>query len=600
MPTTAKIAKVTKVNLNIPLAFELPWWRTTGGGGFNYDNPQRDKSYLEYAYGKMAYASAGGFDTVWGKNNIPVASVQQETVDVDDTTSGTTNKKKQVPTDTIYQRVAGDKFIPKAHLISISTSGIADTFGAVTKGSYTYRSYAGLILPPKVGSKMSMAWGWAYGGKVLDGESFSGEVIGYDISQNSEGGFDVTVTGTGTNASVSVVGISADNSIDIAAINVTDAAGNTYAATDLFSAIGACSAEAVNLPPGPASFNNGIQGCVAEVPENYDKPDTQPTTANPAPMPKKAYVTFDSIVMLVNKILSKYCNGVQLQYGTPYDSAPFDPSIYSANPLEVLLPPNTKYGDKDFATGGAGAASNPIRLPNILIAADYVAKCGKSSITETEAGGSKQRTLSLKSFFDNIFKVINENIGSPFSLTITNSGVVSDKNIYIADMNNTPTKGAKQIGFVRSANLSAKLDSDSQREFFVKARASAAIKANVTAGSSTTTTTGGNDYASTVAAVGKKASDGNVNALKGLNKTLVSNVQAGSSGYGTGAPWDLSVTLDGSSGWQYGGIIRYQAGAVDSLVGGGYKAYFAISDIQHSVSDGDWTVTLSTMCKLIK
>ena len=613
IPTTARVAKITKVNNNIPLAFELPWWRSTGGGTRSYLDEKRTKSYLEWAYGKMAYASAGGFDTVWGENNIPT-TYQQKQIDVidvdnlpddpaiDPVTGRSTvqNVTKKVTTDTIYQKVAGDKFLPKAHLISISTSGIADTFGAVTKGSYTYRSYAGLITPPAVGSAMSMAWGWAYGGKVLDGESFSGTVIGYDISANSEGGFDVTVTGTGKNASVSVVGISADASIDISAINVTDAAGNTYAASDLFSAIGACSAEAVNLPPGPASFNNGIQGCVAEIPENYDKPDDKPTTDNPTPMPKKAYVKFDSIVMLANKILSKYCSGVQLLYGTPRDSAPFDASIYSANPLEVLLPPNTVYGDKDFTAGGGGAASNPIRLPNILIAADYVAKCGKSSITESTVGGTKERTLSLKSFFDNIFKVINENIGSPFSLTITNSGTKGDKNLYIADMNNVSNVGVKTIGTVRSANLSAKLDSDSQKMFFVKTRAPASVQANVGSGASSAPTTGGNDYSTTVASVGKKASDGNVNALKGLNKTKVQAVQAGASGYGTGAPWDLSLTLDGSSGWQYGGVIQYQQAATSALVGNGYKVYFAISDIQHSVSDGDWTVSLSTMCKILK
>lgn len=600
MPTTARAAKATNVNNNIPLLFELPWWRSGGGGTFDYLDKKRDLAYLARAYGKMAYASAGGYDTIWGKNNLP-ATITQETVDADDTTKP--GGKKSVTTEPIYAQynTAGEtKFRPKNHLVSISTSGDPGTYGNIRYGNYTYRTYDGSLGNlPNIGDLKYMSWGWAFADTPVGGASFSGKVLGYDIQSNTEGGFDVSVKLIGENNSISIAGLSVDVSIPLSNPGVKDASGNTFSIADIFSAIEACSIEAINKPVGAASFNNGIQGCVAEVPENIDKPDTEPTTDNPSPLPKKAYVTFQSIVDLTNKVLAQHANyGIQLYFaGSGYDAPLFDPQIYSANPLEVLLPGKGMYGTKDYSAAGSSATSgNTIRFPNILISAEVVGKLGKAAVSESEVGSTKKKTLSIKSFYDKLVDTINQNIGIPFSYTLTNSGTTTDKNIYIADLSVTPPLTPKTISTVRSANLSATLDSDAQKSFFIINRAPSEIKSNTAKADQTAPPTPA-QYAELVANVGQKANNGNTNALKSANKLLVSAAAAGKPGFGSFAPWNLSVTLDGASGWEYGQLITYSPMAVSQLIPG-YKVAFIISDIQHNVSDGDWTVSLSTICKV--
>lgn len=602
MPTTARTARVANVNNNIPLLFELPWWRDGGGGTFSYLSQKRDLAYLARAYGKMAYASAGGYDTIWGKNNLP-ATVTQEQFNIDNTDSkqGGKGKKKPVITEPIYSEynTAGEtKFRPKNHLVSISTSGDPGTYGNIRYGNYSYRTYDGSLGNlPQIGDLQHMSWGWAFADTPVGGESFSGKVLGYDIQSNTEGGFDVNVKLIGENASISIAGLSVDVSIPLSNPGVKDASGNTFSIADIFSAIEACSIQAIDNGPGQFTFNNGIVGCIAEVPENVDKPDTEPTTDNPSPLPKKAYVTFQSIVDLTNKVLMQHAAPIQLYFADGYDSAPFNAMIYSADPLEVLLPGKGLYGTKDYsAVGASHLGGYGIRLPNILIAAEVVGKMGKAALSESEVGGTKKKTLSIKSFYDKLFEVVNQNVGLPFSLTLTNSGNTSDKNIYIADLSVTPPKNPKPISTARSANLSAALDSDAQKGFFVVNRAPAAIQTNTSTNDQTAPPSPA-DYAGLVANVGQKANNGNTNALKSANKLLIAAKKAGASNFGSFAPWNLSVTLDGSSGWEYGQLITYLPSAVSSLIPG-YNVAFIISDIQHNVSDGDWTVTLSTICKV--
>lgn len=586
------------------MAFELPWWREGKGSTFSYLSKTRDDSYLARAYGKMAYASAGGYDTIWGKNNVP-ANINQGEFDTDDTDAGN-GKTKKVTGETVYELVQGDKFRPKNHLVSINTSGYPETFGAIRKGSYTYKTYDGSLGKlPAIGSIKHMSWGWSYADQGIAGENFSGKVMGYNIQSNTDGGYDITVNLIGENSAVTIAGFSIDAVIDVDTPPQTDAAGNKYSVVDLFSAVEACTIEANNKPVGSTTFNNDIRGCVVSIPENYTEPDTSETTDNPPPMSKKAYVTFDSIVMLTNKLLKANTKGTQLLFAENYDSAPFDISILSANPLEVLLPGNSKYGTKDFKAsvpevppaGTSYLTGDRIRLPNILISADYIGNCGKAAQSESTVGGTTKKTLSIKSFYDKLFDVINQNLGLPFSLTLTNSGDEKDANLYIADITNIRDIQATVISTVRSANLSAALDSDAQKQFFVLNRAPEEIKNNVVEAQKTSPKQAP-DYSTLVANVGVKASSGNINALKSANKNKISAVLTTATNFGTSAPWNLSVVLDGSGGWKYGQRISYGMAAASQLIPPGYKIGFAISDIQHNVADGDWTVSLSTMCKV--
>lgn len=583
--------------------FELPWWRSTGGGSRGYLDEQRTTSYMAWAYGKMVFASAGGYDSVWGEGTIDRGHYIDPDA-YDEATDGPDKPRLASPAG-VYARVPVKdkdgtgtivKYRPKAHLVSLTTSGI-DNLGMTQKGSYTYRTYTySLGKLPAIGGKASMSWGWAYGGKALGGESFSGKVIGYNISTNGEGGFDVTVEMLGNTASTAVATIRADaGSPLITSSGTTDAAGNQKSVADIFSAFGECQNKAVNMGPGAASWDNGLTGCVIEVPDDYGQSKDTPTTENPTKQ-KKAFVTFQSIVDFINtKLLAQYCPEIKIIIDAdaePPGSA--DKELYSANPLEMLVPGRSSYGGKNgnFTTG-AGTG-----IPGLHISVDFLKKCGEPVIQEPSGNDGPSRRLSIKSFFDNIFRMIQDNLGGASSLTLANSADPNDKNIYIVDFNNLSKVGAHPVGEVRSANLSCKLDGDQAAIFYIEKNAPNGVKMYSI----------GEDpgapqlsYDAAKAAVGDSADAQNVSAMRGINNAKAFGKLANATNYGTAAPWDLSVTVDGSSGWQYGGVITHESvGAAQALVGKGYTVGFAITNITHNVSENDWTTSLSTYCRIFR
>lgn len=590
--------------------FQCPWWRSAGGGILSsYLSEKRDLDYLAVAYGKIVFASAGGYNSVWGKNTMGIHGDEEiDEIDVDQDPDESEDpvtkqitikhKTKKVTASGVYDRVAGDKFRPKAHLISITTSGM-DNLGMTQKGSYTYRTYGGLGSIPKVGADQSMGWGWAYGGKVLAGEGFKGKVIGYNISSNSEGGFDVTVEMIGNNTSISVASISADAaSPTFASEGTADAKGNAEYITGIFSAFKNCQtqAESGKAASGNVSFNNGLTGCIIEVPEDYGKADYSPTSDKGQNPTYKAYVTFKSVVDVVNKVLEHFCDTSVRLTTEAFEIVAWDDTIQAGNPLEMLIPGKSTYGTKVFQTSGG----TPGDLNSLLISCDQLAKFGQPTVEEgSQADGTKRR-LSIKSFFDNVFNLINDNTGQAYSLTLANSATKSDKKIYIVDFNKLPPVGATSVGTVRSANLSAKLDSDQASMFYILKNAPRDNKQNGD-GAQNAPDPPAKSYAELVTAVGANGSETNVAALKSHNKNLIAAKLAKASGFGTAAPWDLSVTIDGTGGWQYGGVISYPAqSAAAGLVGGDYKVGFAITNVTHNVTEGDWTTSLSTYCRIYK
>jgi len=595
------------------MGFVCPWWRSAGGGILSsYTSNKRDLNYLAVAYGKIVFASAGGYNSTWGKNTLGLSG-EEEVDEIDlgenhdakieqeeDPVTGeikTKIKTKKIKTSGVYERVTGDKFKPKAHLIAITTAGM-DTLGMTQKGSYTYRTYGGLGNLPTVGETKSMAWGWAYGGKVLSGEGFSGKVIGYNISSNSEGGFDVTVELIGNNTSVSVASISADAaSPEFTSQGTVDAAGNESKITGIFSSFADCQKQAAKgkAAGSGVTFNNGLTGCIIEVPEDYAKAKTDPNTADTTKTQFKAYVTFKSVVDVMNKILKTFTS-------TEIDSSEamvewWDSMIKAGNPMEMLVPGNSTYGDKVFDTGGGAFKGDPNQL---LISVDMLVKYGQPTVEEgSQADGTKRR-LSIKSFFDNVFSLINDNTGQAYTLTLANSATAtkSDKKIYIVDFNKLPTVNATGVNTVRSANLSAKLDSDQASMFYIIKNAPRDNKQQGNNADTAPPTPA--DYEAQATAVGKSADEQNCAALKSSNKNLIAAKLSQAKGFGTAAPWDLSVTLDGTGGWQYGGVITYSAaGAAEKLVPG-YKVGFAITNVTHNVTEGDWTTSLSTYCRIYK
>jgi hypothetical protein len=420
--------------------------------------------------------------------------------------------------------------------------------------------------------------------------------MGYNVSSNSEGGFDITVDLLGNNTSVVAANLSVDAATPlITGEGTVDAAGNTKEVSGVISAILDAQAKAASQKTsGPATFTNGLTGVIIEVPEDYASPKEQPATTKDTTNPQyKAYVTFASIVECCNKVLKSYLDeGVQIKFaengrcpGTIKKGF-----INSGDPLELLIPGAATYGTKEFPTVGSFTGDSE----SLLISCEKMKEFAKFTIEERSTAGGQSRRLSIKTFFDSIFRLINDNCGQVYALTLANSADKTDKNIYIADFNRIKDEPAVSTSPYRSATLSAQLDSDQAAVFYINKNAPTEAK-----------TRGGNtdkkpddpkDYAALVTAVGASADPQNVAALKSGNKTKIAGMLASATEFGTAAPWKLSVTLDGIGGWQYGGVITNPAAKAASVPN--YKVGFAITNITHNVSAGDWTVSLDTYCRI--
>ena len=622
------------------MAYECPWWRKTGGGALSdYKKEKRDLNYLALAYGKMIYASAGGMSSIWQPNVIDQRG--QIDIDIDDLegdddssfndddtinnlTAGDVDddpkiikatkstKKKTIKSGGLYSEGGtGDgpdyapKYWPKPHLVSIQTSGM-DNMGVNQKGSYSYKTYNGYDgkTPPAIGAGAGMSWGWAYGGKVINGAGFSGKVIGTSTTANMEGGYDVTVEMLGSNASISAAAFSADQgSTTITDTAKADALGNAISdGSGVFAAIAGMDAQAAatGMAMPSADFGNGISGCIIEIPEDFAVEKTDPKAALSSKMKYKAFVKFTSVIDLCNKILKDYASGgVQFAIDdkTATSPIPIPGGLVSGHPLQLLTPGSSVYGVKTFAAGGGSWSGNP---KDLYIASEWVKGIiDNIKISDQQAEGGKTKTLSFKAFFDSIFKMFNENLGNLFTLTLANSAVKSDLTIYITNYNSIDSSiGAHDVGIARSATCNQKVDGDSAAMFYTE-------KAAASQGISTTSKTQdapppAPDYElhkTNLGASGAIAS--NIAALRADNKSLVQACLKSASNYGVAAPFDLSVTVDGSSGFVYGGVITH-ACAKGLAAPEGYKVGFAITNIQHSVSVGDWTTSLSTYCRLYK
>jgi len=624
------------------MGYVCPWWRSTGGGSLSsYKNEKRDLNYLALAYGKMIYASAYGMSSVWGKNVIDQSGtiVQEDLEDVDpdgeftddaqrdsiqagdpdsrpavigtppaSTASSKPRKTSKVDVSGLYSEGGmGDdgktpKYYPKPHIVSISTSGM-DSLGLNQKGTLTYKTYAGWQgkSPPSIGSTLSMSWGWAYGGTVINGAGFSGKVMGWSSTANMEGGYDVTVDMLGSNASVNAASMAADQaSVNIGDGPAVDKQGNKISSSGPLSAIAACESEAISAAAANPSFtfNNGIQGAIIEIPEDFDKEKTDDTKAEASKMTYRAFVTFASIVELCNKVITQYTDGVKFVIDTTAKSPINIPGgLQSGHPLQLLTPGTSTYGAKTFSCGGGGFNGDP---SNLYIAADWAKGIIEQvKVIETQSEGGKSRSLSFKTFFDSIFKMFNENLGNLYALTLANSAEKNDSNIYIVDYNNVQSIGAHNVGAVRSATCTAKMDGEQAAMFYTIANAPKdAGSSNLVQGGDKAAPVAP-DYGTHLSNLGSSGViPANIAAIRADNKALVAAQIAGSSNITTAAPWDLSVTVDGSGGFKYGGVIT--ADVVPGSPIPGYRVGFAITNIQHNVSAGDWTTSLSTYCRIYK
>jgi hypothetical protein len=601
------------------MGYECPWWRPTGGGGFGYDEDKRTLNYLAKAYGKMVYASAGTLHSIWGPNVIDQGGNEYVEIEVPDDSyddkdaldsisagdaDGTSKKvkTKRVKATGVYSRYGNStdpKYTPKAHLVSISTSGM-DNLGIQEKATYSYKTYNGYQghPPPSIGSKVGMSWGWAYGSKVLRGVSKSGQVVGWTVNSNMEGGYDITVDLLCTNASISMLAMAADQACAaISDPNLSDEAGKTLAVGGLLSALAVCAdeAEQANAANPSVIFNNKLSGAIVEFLHDYTNPPAE-GKEDASKKTYKAYIKFSSVVDLCNSILKEFNASVQIKFDKSSQTPiPVPPGLLSADPIELLTGGASAYGTLVCKAGTNYFNGFPADL---YIGADYIINMIKTTnaiVINKQSGGGSTKFLSFKGFFDSIFSMFKTNLGAMYQLTCANSATKDDLTIYIVDFNNIEKVAKNTLGTVRSATCNAKLDGDEASVFYALKNPPTELKSLAAQGPAATSPT--SNYGKHLADLGNLHNAGNVAAVRADNNNLVASKIPESSKYGIPSNWNLSVTTDGSS-YKYGGVISHACVPESPLKG--YDIGFAITSVNHSVSAGDWTTSLSTYSRIYK
>jgi len=354
----------------------------------------------------------------------------------------------------------------------------------------------------------------------------------------------------------------------------------------------------------------------------------------------------------VKDIIKIHCNK-----DVTTSSIPASPNFCSADPRRVAFPGFGKYSETlnfDDITGKVyqrgthstqkegAAGSEPITIAKgdtskILIAVDTLLQIEKDLFNKEEETTKEQQDTRTLTFVNEILQTINSLSGGFFKLTMATNVKRNDSKDenkgfwYIVDtdyngddiapliIKAVTHDGYKQskresASIVRTMNLSAKLPDKMQSVAYVAARSNFAQNQTVSLAElisgqpkrDDTVKFNLEDLKLAKEQVGSGPNDDAVNTLKGQLQAYYTDVTAkGDSTSGAKLPnaWqlvplDLSITLDGINGFNFGNVISTNYLPSRYFDSKGQKIIFTVSKVEHSISEGDWTTTLSTLCRL--
>lgn len=612
------------------MAFESPFWRqckpslTTEPyiAGTTESKPVRKKEDLDWLYGKIAYASATA-----GGASLDTAGWSEKFYDG----TGAWNKIKKGGTsedDTWNDPV----YIPKAHITSVTITGDPASYGAVRTCKVAFKTYnKGQLNALKdffrPGVPMNATLGW-HGrlGSSARSETFTGTLYKFNISLSPDGGYECTSEGIGKGATP-ITNIKVDAAITLSGVpEITDEQGTKIPNGNIFGAFKIMAEQAKNLTKGKATLG-GKDGAVAEIPEDYEQGKEKGSGTNQSKQ-LKGYITVESIRQILNEVIKKYCKspsgGVPAGFEWPdpamYMQAPTFPEIISSDPINVLIE-NNKYGDLEFSPGlNKSIVGSNLEPKNVYISLDWLIK--KSEINYIDTDRNKISYLKLGDFWKNIFSLIQQSLGDTFNLTLArNAGDENDERMYIIDINAidkavTPKAiDSEGVGnWARNINLTSNLTSEVATAFYVTTQASVTAKAGSgdellkflgLTPAKTDTAVSSKAFEDAKIAVGKNPHNAAfVSSLAACNKEQTLNARTSSPMASVLVPFELTATLEGTTGFKYGDAIcsNYVPDIYNfnAKGGSGLKVGFMVTQVEHLAQDGDWTTTLSTQCRLYK
>lgn len=536
----------------------------------------------------------------------------------------------------MYQAINPDnnsyQFVPKPHINSVSISAEGD-YGSILKAEvkftvYTLGQLDAYMAFFELGGDLGISYGWNdAGGAGGKPGKFQGKIYNFNYSVTSTGGFDCT--SYAMQGGFSILGAESDITTD-SQKTITDALGNEMPTNNLYGLlVGLWAEQVVSDPTGDQTEpNDGIM--VLRMAKGFAEPPDSRGREEDPPVPPEinwddkigiGFVSLDKLVRLYNQAFRKLsntspakvlkqvhiqCNATVSKTYVPSDAT----QMVSANPLEIQFPGYSTYGENnDFSFGSYDAAFKGGDASKIMIGVQLLQKIYGEETGRGRDRGAKSKDTSISRIFQAIFDAIYKHSGNRIQLSLVtkptdktgNTLLVVDPTYYDSKNGAYVISAVTQGGICRNISMSSKLPSEMATVAFIGAQTSAGVTA-----ADLSIMQGGQkkkeapDPVTLEAA--KKALD-----TQGPKDEHVKNLQSALNNVRAGAtdlkgaipvPIDLTVTLDGIEGFVFGNVIttNYLPGIYKKA---GVNIGFTVTKVQQSISGGDWTTTLNTVCRIV-
>lgn len=542
------------------------------------------------------------------------------------------------------------QFYPKPHVTSLSISAEGD-FGSIRKCELKFTVYtlAQLDSDAKtfflLGADLGINYGWNdAGGAGGPKGKFQGKIYNFTYSVNSTGGFDCTTYAM--EPGISILAGNSDASTgntegtedELGDLKIPNSIYSSYA--DLFQKAKSGGTESGVPDSSGMALIESARGWW-DPKENKNEDDGNRTDINWDQKELRGYVSLESLCKAINKVYAWHYEGKTpagfedlLTGATTYTGMfikcdgdvsrgliPNSTQFVSANPNEIMFPGFADYGqfgskgsDANHHTfGDYDAAFKGGDLSKTMISLELLEKAfGESGKNKSKGSKSADNTVGdiLQKVFDAIFK----NSGGRFSLSLVskpNKDTTGGKQLLVTDPNhiektNEPysISAVVQGGIARNISLASKLPNEMATTAFMAAQNS------WSSGPSVEVVTGANQKKEKAEPISLEAALKNI-ADSGPTTENIKNLETGLKNAKNSNPKDLvsgtevipipldfSVTLDGIEGFFFGNVIttNYLPKVYKKK---GTELAFTVTKVNHSISGGDWTTTLNTVCRIV-
>jgi hypothetical protein len=372
------------------------------------------------------------------------------------------------------------------------------------------------------------------------------------------------------------------------------------------------------------------------------------------PIPKNFwYVKIKDVTEFANELLKNNEEFKKLYRIVSWgNEADYNKDVKSSYPIDVYFPDEEMgtYGqvikpfvgdDARLAGQKGGVTEGTINIGEILLGVDYVKKTYKEFVEENSANIPFK---NITNFFEKLIKRVNEATGDAYQLTVqlieprepsgkidSSVGEIKTTIVSIEDTNlsKVHTDKVKENAYrfdatifkplIKNVSISSKPPGPMATAAYAQARSGNNAEGKVKPSNSDVST----------ATLSEKATEEFEKELKDAEDALKKDLElTGNVGFNdawservrgnfvkvkksklkgdgkNGAHWlneavypiDLTITIDGISGFKFGDVIR--TSLIPKHYNDKYDMVFTVTKISHSIKDGTWETTLNTKSRI--